>query len=247
MTYPADVSFCDPAGSGLRMDEPGEHDPSIDGFQFAVPTPPEGMPDWTSTRFKMPDWQAAPSNWLPGDPGLTLVAARGDEAVVQLRGFRAYPTGFEFELFATARNPRPELDHGMFGHPPGMPGTPGVDSLSDALLRIAFVYADGSSASSVGGFPMFGPGGQSEPPGPLMMQNGGGGGGGDYRWSYWCWPLPPAGPVRVVCEWPLLGFERVVTEFDASAIRDAADRAEQLWDDPPPMPDFQHGFGVNVS
>jgi hypothetical protein len=35
----------------------------------------------------------------------------------------------------------------------------------------------------------------------------GGGGGSDRYWTqqYWCWPLPPPGPLTFVCEWPASG------------------------------------------
>jgi hypothetical protein len=46
---------------------------------------------------------------------------------------------------------------------------------------------------------------------------------------YWIWPLPPAGPVTFVCQWPALGIPESRADVDAELILDAAARAVQLW------------------
>ncbi len=33
-----------------------------------------------------------------------------------------------------------------------------------------------------------------------------GGGPRSAFWRWWAWPLPPAGPLEFVCEWPALGI-----------------------------------------
>jgi hypothetical protein len=47
---------------------------------------------------------------------------------------------------------------------------------------------------------------------------------------YWLWPLPPPGPLRVSCEWPVAGIELASVEIDAAAIRAASTRARTLWE-----------------
>jgi hypothetical protein len=222
----------------MSDDAPTPPDPSIDGFEF-MPPPPEAMPDMT--EYKRPDWESAPRNWLPGVAPLNAVIARTDDAVVMIAAINAYPVGFGFRLISRARQLEHDDHHGMF--PPWHFGQTG-QALPDDLLRFAFIFADGSSASSVS-MPTWGVDG-GPPAAPILMQGGGGGGGGDYAWDYWCWPLPPEGTIRVVCEWPKHGFDRVVTELDAGVIRTAADQAEQLWPDPPDRPDGQQG-GVSVT
>lgn len=217
------------------------NDPAIDGFEFAPP-PPEVMPDMT--EYAMPPWFGAPRNWLPGIAPIQSVVARSDDAVVMIAAVSAYPTGFGFRLISRVRQQGQSFEHDAM-IPPWQMGQQGDGTLPDGLLRFAFIFADGSSASSISGPEMWNPTG-GEPAGPVLMQGGGGGGGGDYAWDYWCWPLPPAGVIRVVCEWPKHGFARVVTELDADAIRVAAGQAEQLWPDPPERPEQNGGAHFTV-
>lgn len=226
-------------------DEPSPADPSLDGFDFAMPQAGADVLA-AQQRYRQPDWFGPPSNWLPGVVPIEVTIARTDDAVVHLSSVRVFPAGFSFTLLAAVRMPDLALDRDMFGAPGmmhGMPG-PGDGALPDGLLRFAFVHADGSTASSLGGHPaMLGPEGEA-PSGPLIAQHGGGGGGGDYRWEYWHWPLPRPGAMRIVCEWPGAGIERTVTTIDAAPFLEAADRAEQLWPDPPEFPG--HGGPVDV-
>lgn len=45
----------------------------------------------------------------------------------------------------------------------------------------------------------------------------------------WLWPLPPAGPLRVVCQWLDQDIDLTVTELDTQPLLDAAARAHPLW------------------
>jgi hypothetical protein len=47
------------------------------------------------------------------------------------------------------------------------------------------------------------------------------------RW--WAWPLPPAGPLEFVCEWPAIGVAETRAVIDAQLILDAAARSTRLW------------------
>ena len=49
-----------------------------------------------------------------------------------------------------------------------------------------------------------------------------------YR-NWWAWPLPPAGPIEFVCEWPVFGVPETRATLDAQLILDAAGRSTQLW------------------
>jgi hypothetical protein len=59
----------------------------------------------------------------------------------------------------------------------------------------------------------------------------GGGGGGRLDQGYWVSPLPPSGPVAIVCEWPAAGIPLVRHEVNARLMLDAADRARALFPD----------------
>jgi hypothetical protein len=73
-----------------------------------------------------------------------------------------------------------------------------------------------------------------EPTGPLMFGRGGGGGGAKWEQRYWVWPLPPAGPMAFVCEWPARAIPLTEHEVDGTRIREAASSAEVLWPGPRP-------------
>ena len=47
--------------------------------------------------------------------------------------------------------------------------------------------------------------------------------------SWWTWPLPPAGPLELVCEWPAFGIAESRAVIDAQIILGAAARSIQLW------------------
>lgn len=50
----------------------------------------------------------------------------------------------------------------------------------------------------------------------------------------WVWPLPPAGPLEFICQWPVYGIGETRIGIDGQLILDAARRSVQLWpeDDP---------------
>jgi hypothetical protein len=71
------------------------------------------------------------------------------------------------------------------------------------------------------------------------MQHGGGGGMSDdrsvtMRPAFWLWPLPPAGPLRLSCEWPIVDIALSSIELDAGDLRGASSGSTRLWADPSP-------------
>ena len=81
------------------------------------------------------------------------------------------------------------------------------------------------------------------PAGPVMHPRGGGGGGGRWSHTLWVWPLPPPGPLTLVCEWPAMGIAVTRSELDAKPILDAAARAQVIFSDDhlPEPPDVDDG------
>jgi hypothetical protein len=102
------------------------------------------------------------------------------------------------------------------------------DVLPPELLRIGVKFADGRTATNIGGHdrPMGG---------PVMdaLRGGGRRGGGESRFhqEYWISPLPPPGPVNFVCEWPAVEIPVARQEIDAQLILDAADTARAIFGD----------------
>jgi len=159
---------------------------------------------------------------------LRLLVARTETAAVLVQHVTAYPKGMHFELSIHRRSapedPTADPWHAfhMWRH------TSKGGELPPELLRFGVQLADGSKATTLGPHPfMAGP--DKTPEGPVLIQHGGGGGGLTYNMGLWLWPLPPAGPLAFVVEWPSEGIEETRVEIDAEPIREAADQAETLW------------------
>ena len=165
---------------------------------------------------------------------LGVVIARSETGAVAVSHAVAYSTGVAFDFRAEARG----LGRGAAGrvfHEQHVHGGPDED-LPAALLRLGFELPDGGRVSNLE-WPrsrrlMLEP--DELPEGPLLMPCGGGGGTADdarvsMRPGSWLWPLPAAGPIRVSCEWPLVGIGLATVELDGGALVAAAAKSAQLW------------------
>jgi hypothetical protein len=164
-----------------------------------------------------------PEAELPGIVAIdTLHFDRSEQAAVAIIGIAAYARGFEFFLARRIR-----------------PGTPGLDEdPTPEMLRrrrrepedfpISVQFSDGRTAIS--GRPR----GDFEPTGPILQSRGGGGSSHAQLFQWWVWPLPPAGPLEFICQWPVYGIGETRIGIDGQLILDAARSSVQLWpeDDP---------------
>lgn len=159
--------------------------------------------------------------------------ARSDRAVVALSHAVVFSRGTAFELLALARGLARSEANRIF-HEQHM--VEDEEGLPDSLLRIGFELADGARVSNLGGRrahrTLMSP--AAEPDGPLLLPYGGGGGnttGGQITMKpgYWLWPLLPSGPLRISCEWPLVGIGMTTAEIDGTTLRAAASSARSLW------------------
>jgi hypothetical protein len=174
-------------------------------------------------RYRMPEWFGPPSGTLPGVVALELVIARTERAAVCVTRIAAYPTGFTFDIITLTDREDDGLDPLLFEPPRLRRG----QALPGDLLRFGVQFSDGSKVTNIGGRP-FEPGRPSD---PVMVEGGGGGGSGRWNQSQWIWPLPPSGPMQVVCEWPAADIPLTRTELDAQVILDAAQRAQVIFSD----------------
>jgi hypothetical protein len=164
-----------------------------------------------------------PDDILPGLAPIEAVLGRSDRAVVTLSGVRAYPVGFSLSIIAALR------DGDMRGDPFGMyvhfrsPQTGQPEPPPD-LLRVQITYSDGAT-SPLGLSPL-----EGEPSRLTVRSQGGGGGRRRHRDEFWIAPLPPDGDVSFVTEWVNEGIDLTRIAIDGQLIRDAAQRAVQLWD-----------------
>jgi hypothetical protein len=146
------------------------------------------------------------------------VVASGKVALVYFPNLWVYPTGFEFDLVAVPREGETLFDPWDFEvGPQGRRD----QAIPPEKLRIGLEFADGSSVTNIRGAEW----GGSKPKPPKLSTRGV---YGEDRWeqSYWVWPLPPPGPLALVCEWPAAGISLTRLELDAQSIIDAAARAQ---------------------
>ena len=191
-------------------------------FFEALP-PPEPIDRPARQR---PVW-AKPEAVLPGVVAVERVLGRSDDAVVAIGGIAGYPNGFEFTLAAILRVDRRGGPMLMHLHP-----FEPDDPVPDRFLRLGVEFSDGRRATNLSP-PMYMADPSRAPAGPMLTPNGGGGGPRRNDQTYWVFPLPPPGPVAIVCEWPAYGIDESRIELDAALIIGASTRAVRLWPDDP--------------
>jgi hypothetical protein len=172
-----------------------------------------------------------PENEIPVAVPISTLLARTDDIAIALIDVQAHTVGLRFDLAVRLRHePRGSMRHksyAMLNHYAG-----GEDADQQFLLGVEF--ADGRTVTNFGhpGFGATPP--DEDPEKPSLSPMGGGGGGRSYDQSYWLTPLPPAGPLVVVCAWSAFDLPESRTVVDGAAIAEAGSRAVVLWPWSPP-------------
>jgi hypothetical protein len=183
------------------------------------------------SEHRRPAWFGPPEDELGRTIPLDRVIARSEIGAVAVSHAVVYSTGVSFDFVARARGlsqskaNRLMHEQHMFEE----------EDLPDSLLRIGFEFADGRRASNLGWrahrrlMTL-----DTEPEEPVLMPHAGGGGnsgGGDVslRPGYWLWPLPPSGPLRISCEWPVVRIPLTTIEVDGGALAEAAAKRIDLF------------------
>jgi hypothetical protein len=182
----------------------------FDDAPAAEPEPPRVHHPWDPPEAEFP------AAVLSG----ALMLGRTERAAVAITGIAAYSAGFE--VFVTARFRSAGGASGPGDRGPGGP-EPRADRRS---CRLGLQFADGTKVIGQHGGPRSA---DAEPAGPILRTFLGGGGLRSSFWRWWAWPLPPAGPMEFVCEWPALGIPESRAGLDAQLILDAAARSILLW------------------
>jgi hypothetical protein len=195
--------------------------------------PPDPWPEQVEP-VDPPPWTGRPKGPPPGAAISELLLARSARAAIHLDYIDAFPGGFELQIRAETDIAYHDLcrEGDRFG--PDVFGahwpTAGErsDVLPPALLRVGVQFADGRSATSIGGH-------DRPVGGPVVwcLRGGGrgGAGGSSFNQGYWISPLPPPGPVAILCEWPVVEIPLTRREVDARTILDAAERARPMFAD----------------
>jgi hypothetical protein len=153
---------------------------------------------------------------------LELILGASERAAAYIGRCVAYPAGFELDVCVMLAPGNGELDPSLDGIYERLDGS---DNSAD-MLRLSIEFADGRAVTNMGASR---PNRWSdEPDGPVLWDMGGGGVPDHFQQDFWVWPLPPAGPIRVGCEWPAAGIALTHSEIDGQLVRDAAYRASPL-------------------
>jgi hypothetical protein len=184
---------------------------------FELPNLPE--PDEPPTQ---PVWAAPPDDEAGMVVPLNLLLTWSEEVAVRLLSATVFSTGFELATAVRTSEPIEAL-HESFGlHYRRRKSA----ELEPGFFRFGLEFADGRKATNLG-YP--GSALRGDPSQPVLVPRGSGGGHRRWDGDWWVWPLPPAGPLSVVCEWPAYGIALTRQEFDAGVLLGAAAKVEQLW------------------
>lgn len=208
------------------------------------PDPPERTDHDEPDEPRRAQWMGPPDDVLAGVVPVELVLGRSENTAVLLHGIRAFPAGLEMTLGVRIRR-RPgrrdlheEVFDGPYSH--DMDG-----EWESGRLKWGFELADGRRVTNVDPSPYNEQPNREHPHShtpedlawaperPVLQGGGGGGGPRSVDRQYWLWPLPPAGPLRVACQWPAQEIPLTVHDLDAAPFLDAAARSRPVWSPPP--------------
>lgn len=216
-------------------------------FFEPLPEPPE-RPEVP----RQPMWAGPPDGIFGEAAPVRAVLVRSQALLVVVDHIICYPTGFEFSVAIRMRRPpAPDNPVMMRGGPLMGDNAWRAGRAADTRMRLGVAFADGRKATNLDALPHFGPGGagisvSASAPGasesgtattfddrqaPILVPRGGGGSGARWDHTYWVWGLPPEGPLGLVVEWPAEDVAETRVDIDGGAIRQAAGRAEVLWED----------------
>jgi len=167
-----------------------------------------------------PDVEERPYVARPGDPPVNfvpvalpdvVVLARTPVAAVYASGFDVFPQGLRFGLVALARPDEVARWERAQGWRPA------------GELRFGVLLPDGTK--------LFGDANPGIPQqqGAQLVAQGGGGNPVSQRMQYWLWPLPPAGPIELVCSWPQYDIDEARGVLNTGDLTRIASGARELW------------------
>jgi len=172
--------------------------------------------------------------WKPSDDELAAIfpinerIAINDSVALILTMAKVYSNGVEFVVERrirrgnASRSEWREMQSSVHGH---------FVRFDPDRLRYGVVLGDGQQLILDQPPGMYG----VAPEKHSLSQTGGGGGGGEdsYRFDdgMWLWPLPPAGPVEIVAQWPAFGIPESHVVLNSAPLIELASQARSVWDD----------------
>ena len=187
---------------------------------FEPPHPPVDEPE-EPARFVNHPWMP-PLNVVPTVVALNLEVVETDLVVMRVAEVRVFDRGMLVETEAWVHPESAARAYGAYG----MSEEPRVGLLLDDGTKL------GSRES--GTSPDLPPDAPNVPTAPMFVQHGGASGELRVGQSWWVSPLP-AGDAELVVSWSAFDVPETFVRLDLSAVREAAQRARELW----PLPDHQ--------
>lgn len=181
--------------------------------------------------------RSQPANEVPRVLPVSAVLGRTEDAVVALLGITAYTSGMSLDIMVRLRMRPPGLRHGALHDLIGG-WYPGADRAIGLLIGLE--YADGRIASTLNDRAW--PHGGLDDDEPALSPQGGGGSELSVDQNWWLSPLPPDGPLAVVCAFAAAGIEETRTELSQDWTTTGR-QAQVLWPwqpedtSPPPAPE----------
>ncbi|WP_217185019.1 hypothetical protein [Streptomyces sp. AC495_CC817] len=196
------------------------------------PPDPDLPPEPEEVESSSPPWWGAPDDELPALLPVAEILARTEHVALALVGVAVHRSGVEFRLTGRLRRrglPAREwndLCAAFVGHHPHGP----IDDARDRL-RYGVELSDGERVFADHFFAVPDP--SQEPGGHVLSRRGGSSGGGSRTYTsddqLWLWPLPPAGPIDLVMQWPALGIGERRVRLDGAAMLALVDRVGSFW------------------
>jgi hypothetical protein len=198
---------------------------SLDLDEQEPPEPP--------VEHERPEWLGPPNGELGVSVPIGLVLARSDRGAIAVSHAVAYSSGVSFDLVAHVGGLKVGQANSIFHEQHA--GRLGVEELPDGFFRFGVELPDGTRVSNLAQRRPWAKPDQA-PHGPVLFQSGGGGGqssGTSVSWnlSFWLWPLPSEGLLRLYCEWPIANIGVSHVQIEMRLILEAASKAIQLWSD----------------
>jgi hypothetical protein len=175
-----------------------------------------------------PPWAGPPESEIGVAVPVRATLHSTPDLVIALIDLVAFSNGFEFRIALRSKNSIEPRSMG-FGPPGG----------HHESLEVEIGFADGRSGKSPASQPSVEvlnyyqearEGREPElPAGPVIGLGSGGGGGRRWDFQWWVWPLPPDGPVTLLCRWPAGKIVTKSLELDGAAIRRAGAESKDLW------------------
>jgi hypothetical protein len=176
------------------------------------------VPEQELFAFNGRHWTDVPREYIvPATLPLTQPLGRSDRTVIALRAVEVWPEAVTLRITVYSRDSlTDEPGEGLIDH----------RRVTDYnALLIGVLFADGSRASSE----TISVPSATQPDGPVLRAQGLGGTRFAVEHEIFLWPLPPAGPLKLVVQWRDRGIPETQTTLDGGAIHAAAKDAGEIW------------------